>query len=134
MAPTPARPGKGATLMPDRIATVQGLLTARQNRRRATQLVAATAGSALLVQAGIDRAGPLAFARDDDPEEAAEEAAEAAQEAAEEAAEAAEEAAEKAAEAADETAGEGVALAQAPGGALEVRIVGDDAGDYVPGE
>ena len=112
--------------------------SSRGNRRRATQAIIAAAGSLLLLEAATHQGSPLAFAQDDDDDSSgrgrgrgrggddhdnsgpgnAEDA----------------EAAEEAAEAAAEAAEEGAGVIESTAGSLEVRIVGDDAGDFVPGE
>jgi plastocyanin len=109
-------------------------LASRGNRRRAAQAIAAAAGSLLLLEAATHQGSPFAFAQDGDDDSSgrgrgrgrggddqdnsgpgnAEDAADPA--------EAAEEPAEAAAE------------VELQAESLEVRIVGDDAGDFVPGE
>jgi plastocyanin len=131
--------------MSDPRQTLYQALASRGNRRRAAQAIAAAAGSLLLLEAATHQGSPLAFAQDDDDssgrgrgrgrggddhDNSGPGNAEDAEDAAEEAAEAAEEAAEAAAEAAEE----GGAVVELQAESLEVRIVGDDAGDFVPGE
>ena len=109
--------------MLDPTQTLHKAFASRGNRRRAAQAIAA-AGSLLLLKAATRQGIPLAIAQDDGNDSSgrgrgrgrggddhdnsgpgnAEDAAE---------------------------AGEAVEL---PAGSLEVRIVGDDAGDFVPGE
>src|SRR5215207_5593913 len=116
--------GKEQNVMPDFRQTVNRALASRGSRRRTAQAIAAAAGSLLLLEAATNRVNPLAFAQDD-----------------------------------DDNSGHGrgrgrggddrdhsgpgndddveapVQIAgQVPEGAVEVRIVGDDAGDFVPGE
>ena len=121
-------------------AGAHGFSQTRQSRRRVAQVAAAT-GSAFLLKAGRTPNSPLALARADDISGRGNSQggdrsrdSDSADEAAEEAAKAQEEAAEEAAETAEEAAEEGGTLAQIARGSLEVRIVGDDAGDFVPGE
>jgi plastocyanin len=121
--------------MSDPRQTLHDALSSRGNRRRAAQAIAAAAGSLLLLEAATHRRSPLAFAQDSDDDDSsgrgrgrgrggddqdnsgpgnAEDTADAA------------EAAEAPAEAAAEV--------ELQADSLEVRIVGDDAGDFVPGE
>src|ERR671912_1242452 len=124
--------------MSDPRQTLCQALASRGNRRRAAQVIAAAAGSLLLLEAATHQGSPLAFAQGDDDDSSgrgrgrgrggddhdnsgpgnAEDA----------------EAAEEAAEAAAEAAEDGAGVVESPAGSLEVRIVGDDAGDFVPGE
>src|SRR5687768_3958574 len=110
--------------MPDLRQMVNRALASRGSRRRTAQAIAAAAGSLLLLEAATNRVNPLAFAQDDDdnsghgrgrgrggddhdnsgPGNANDE------------------------EAPVQITGE------VPEGAVEIRIVGDDAGDFVPGE
>ena len=115
--------------------TVNRALASRSNRRRVTQTIAAAAGSLLLLEAASHYRNPLAFAQQDDEDDSsgrgrgrgrggndnnnsgpgnAEDAA-------------------HPAEAGEEPA-ETVAGVESQAESPEVRIVGDDAGDFVPGE
>jgi plastocyanin len=115
---------KEQNTMLDPTQTLHQALASRGNRRRAAQAIAAAAGGLLLLEAATRQGSPLAVAQDDGDDNSgrgrgrgrggddndnsgpgnAEDA---------------------------EEAGEAVEL---PAGSLEVRIVGDDAGDFVPGE
>ena len=117
-------------------------LSSRGNRRRAPQAIAAAAGSLLLLEAATHRAarsrlrkttktlwsrsGPRA--RRGRPRQQRPRNAEDAEDAAEEAA------GRGRSLAAAEAAEEGGAVVELQAESLEVRIVGDDAGDFVPGE
>src|SRR5215212_5447308 len=124
---------KEQNVMSDPRQTLHQALAVRGTRRLAVQAIAAAAGGLLLLEAATHQGSPLAFAQEDDdssgrgrgrgrgrggdednsgPGNA--EDAEAPAEAAEEPAEAVE--------------------VEPQAGSLEVRIVGDDAGDFVPGE
>jgi plastocyanin len=125
---------KEQNAMSDRRQTLHQALAVRGTRRLAVQAIAAAAGSLLLLEAATHQGSPLAFAQDDDDSSGrgrgrgrgrggdednsgpgnAEDAGAPA--------EAAEEPAEAAAE------------VEPRAESLEVRIVGDDAGDFVPGE
>ena len=117
--------------MPDLRQKVNRALASRGSRRRTAQAIAAAAGSLLLFEAATHQGSPLAFAQDDDDSSGhgrgrgrgGDDHDNSGSGNAEDAAEAAEEAAE---------AGGGVV--EVPAGSLVVRIVGDDAGDFVPGE
>src|SRR5687768_13794046 len=118
--------------MPDLRQMVNRALASRGSRRRTAQAITAAAGSLLLLEAATNRVNPLAFAQDDDDNsghgrrrgrggddhdnsgrgnandpDAGEVDAD---------------------EAPVQTTGD------VPEGAVEIRIVGDDAGDFVPGE
>src|SRR5919112_4893797 len=119
--------------MSDPRQTLSQALASRGNRRRAAQAIAAAAGSLLLLEAATHQGSPLAFAQDsdddnsgrgrgrgrggDDHDNSGPGNAD------------------------DPDAGEVDAdeapvqiTGEVPQGAVEVRIVGDDAGDFVPGE
>jgi plastocyanin len=119
--------------MSDPRQTLHQALLSRGNRRWAAQAITAAAGSLLLLEAATHQSSPLALAQDDDDNSGhgrgrgrgrggednsgpgnAEDAVDPA--------EAAEEPAEAAAE------------VELQAESMEVRIVGDDAGDFVPGE
>ena len=117
--------------MPDLRQMVNRALASRGSRRHTAQAMAAAAGSLLLLEAAANRVSPLAFAQDDDDNSGhgrgrgrgGDDHDNSGSGNAEDAADAAEEAAE-----------EGGGVVEVPAGSLEVRIVGDDAGDFVPGE
>ena len=119
--------------MSDPGRTLHQALSSRGNRRRATQAIIAAAGSLLLLEAATHQGSPLAFAQDDEDNSGhgrgrgrggddQDNSGPGNAEDAEDPAEAAEEPAEAAAE------------VELQAESLEVRIVGDDAGDFVPGE
>jgi plastocyanin len=110
------------------------LLSSRGNRRRAAQTIATAAGGLLLLEAATHQVSPLAFAQDGDDSSGRgrgrgrgrggdeDNSGPGNAEDAEAPAEAAEEPSEAAAEVEPQVE------------SLEVRIIGDDAGDFVPGE
>ena len=115
-------------------------LASRGNRRRAAQAIAAAAGSLLLLEAATHQSSPLAFAQDDDDnsghgrgrgrggddqDNSGPGNAEDAEDAAEEARRPEEQLQLKPRRG---------SIVELPAESLEVRIVGDDAGDFVPGE
>src|SRR5215204_6396924 len=125
---------KEQNVMSDLGQTLQQALAFRGTRRLAVQAIAAAAGSLLLLEAATHQGSPLAFAQDDDDSSGRgrgrgrgrggdeDNSGPGNAEDAEAPAEAAEEPAEAAAE------------VELQAESLEVRIVGDDAGDFVPGE
>ena len=121
--------------MSDPRQKLQSALASRGTRRRAAQAIAAAAGSLLLLEAATHQHSPFAFAQDRDDDDSSgrgrgrgrggddqDNSGPGNAEDAEDPAEAAEEPVEAAAE------------VELQAGSLEVRIVGDDAGDFVPGE
>ena len=120
--------------MVDPRQSLQQALSSRGNRRRAAQTIAAAAGSLLLLEAATHQGSPLAFAQDDDDSSGhgrgrgrgrggdEDNSGPGNAEDAEDPAAAAEEPADAAAD------------VELQAESLEVRIVGDDAGDFVPGE
>src|SRR5215207_1455880 len=105
--------------MSDPTQTLHQALASRGNRRRAAQAIAAAAGSLLLLEAATNQGSPLVFAQDDGDDSSGH---------------------GRGGDDHDnrgsgnaEDAKEGGAV-ELPAGSLEVRIVGDDAGDFVPGE
>jgi plastocyanin len=110
--------------MPDLRQIADRALASRGSRRRAAQAIAAAAGSLLLLEAATNRVNPLAFAQDDDDNSGH---------------------GRGRGRGGDDHDNSGPGNANAeeapfqitgevPEGAVEVRIVGDDAGDFVPGE
>ena len=119
-------------------------LASRGNRRRATQAIIAAAGSLLLLEAATHQGSPLAFAQDDDDSSGhgrgrgrggddhdnsgpgnAEDARGRGRRSRRGSRRSSEAAASRE---------EGGAVVELQAESLEVRIVGDDAGDFVPGE
>lgn len=99
------------------------VLSAREHRRRAAQVTAAAIGSALLATAGVRSGRPPAFAQDSDDDSGHGGDGD--------------RSGHDDSGSDDDDEEENAALAQPveiPAGSMEVRIVGDDAGDFVPGE
>src|SRR5215218_828403 len=125
---------KEQNVMSDRRQPLHQALAFRGTRRLAVQAIAAAAGSLLLLEAATHQGSPLAFAQDDDDSSGRgrgrgrgrggdeDNSGPGNAEDAEGPADAAEEPAQAAAE------------VEPRAESLEVRIVGDDAGDFVPGE
>ncbi|MDQ3224998.1 MAG: plastocyanin/azurin family copper-binding protein [Chloroflexota bacterium] len=98
-------------------------LTIRHNRRRAVQAIAGAAGGVLLTKAATNLGGPLAFAQSEDEDNSGRGRGRG-------------RGGDDAIPADNQENLESV-LAQTagvPAGSVEIRIVGDDAGDFVPGD
>jgi plastocyanin len=119
--------------------TLHQALLSRGNRRRAAQAIAAAAGSLLLLEAATHQRNPLAFAQEGDDDDnsgrgrgrgrGGDDHDNSGPGNAEDGVEAAEAAPDEVAEVAEEGA-----VVESLADSLEVRIVGDDAGDFVPAE
>ncbi len=114
--------------MSDPMQVVDRALGSRANRRRVAQSIAAVAGSLLLLEAATHQGNPLVLAQHGDDDDSGrgrgrgrggDDHANSGPGSAEDATEAAEEAER---------------VVELPAETLEVRIVGDNAGDFVPGE
>ena len=119
--------------MSEPIQELYQVFTSRSNRRRAAQTIAAVAGSLLLLEAATHLGNPLALAdQGDDSSGRGRGRGRGGNDSDNSGPGNAEDAADPV-EAAEEPA-EAVAEAELQAESLEVRIVGDDAGDFVPGE
>ncbi|MGH2615561.1 MAG: cupredoxin domain-containing protein, partial [Thermomicrobiales bacterium] len=112
--------------MVDRIDVLNRALASRRNRRGAAQAVAATAGVLLLLKAGTNGRGPLVLAQDSEDDDSSGRGR----------------GRGRGRGGDEDNSGPGNTedqreleeVAEIPAGSIEVRIVGDDAGDFVPGE
>jgi plastocyanin len=111
--------------MSDLRQTLQQALASRGNRRRAAQAIAAAAGSLLLLEAASHQGNPLAFAQDSDDDDSSGRGRGRGRGGDDH---------DNSGPGNAEAAEEGGGVVELPAGSLEVRIVGDDAGDFVPGE
>jgi plastocyanin len=100
-------------------------LASRGTRRRAAQAVAAAACSLLLLEAATHQISPLAFAQDGDNDDSSGRGRGRGRGGDDQ---------DNSGPGDAEDAEEGGGVVELPVGTLEVRIVGDDAGDFVPGE
>ena len=110
--------------MSDPRQKLQSALASRGTRRRAAQAIAAAAGSLLLLKAATHQDSPFAFAQDGDDDDSSGRGRGRGRGGDDQ---------DNSGPGNAEDAAEGGA-AELPAGSLEVRIVGDDAGDFVPGE
>src|ERR671916_384875 len=110
--------------MSNPMQTLQRVLASRANRRRAAQTIAAAAGSLLLLEAATHPVSPLAFAQGDDDDDSGRGRGRG------RGGDDRDNSGPGNAEDAEEAGG----AVELPAGSLEIRIVGDDAGDFVPGE
>ncbi len=100
-------------------------LTIRRNRRHAAQTIAAAAGGLLLTKAAANQDGPLASALTEDEDNSGRGRGRGRGRGGDEADET---------EHQDDADPNLVQSAEVPAGSVEIRIVGDDAGDFVPGD
>jgi plastocyanin len=110
--------------MPDVREIANRALASRGSRRRIAQAIAAAAGSLLLLEAATNRVNRLAFAQDDDDNSGHGRGR----------GRGGDDHDNSGPGNADDEEAPVQITGQVPEGAVEVRIVGDDAGDFVPGE
>jgi plastocyanin len=116
--------------MSDPRQTLHRALTSRGSRRRAAQVIAAAAGSLLLLEAATHQVRPLAFAQDGDDDDSSGRGRGRGRGGDDQDNSGPGNADDRSA---GDEEGEQI-TGQVPEGAVEIRIVGDDAGDFVPGE